>query len=175
MERKRGGKEIYQGVWLGEFVERKLVGLGCFLHKLTIMFSSQIVEKTEEENQKKEMDKKMCNVFSSLSTFFISFFFIIPSISVLCFLFLVFLFKRKDEKNERKCFLECLIWWILKRENWWDLGVFSLDPLKWTSLIWRKNWRGEKPQEEKSIFTRWLPSTQPHLFCPFQMLFFLLF
>ena len=162
MERKIGGKEIYQAIWLGEFVERKLIGFGYFLHEPTIMFSSQIVEKTKEENQEKEMDQKMCNMCFLVEYFFYFFFW---------FSYL----KGKMKKIERKCFLECLIWWILKRENWWDLGVFSLDPLKWTSLIWRKNWREKKPQEEKSIFTRWLPSTQPHLFCPFQMLFFLLF
>lgn len=72
MERKRREKEIYRGVWLGKFVERKLVGLGFFLHEPTITFSSHIVEKTKEENQEKEMDQKnVQHVFSLLSTFFI--------------------------------------------------------------------------------------------------------
>ena len=33
-EKEREGKEIYWGVWLGEFVEGELVGPKCFLTKL---------------------------------------------------------------------------------------------------------------------------------------------
>ena len=98
MERKIGGKEIYQAIWLGEFVERKLIGFGYFLHEPTIMFSSQIVEKTKEENQEKEMDQKMCNMCFLVEYFFYYFFYYTIYFCFL-FLFLVFLFKRKDEKK----------------------------------------------------------------------------
>ena len=65
MERKIGGKEIYQAIWLGEFVERKLIGFGYFLHEPTIMFSSQIVEKTKRgKPRERNGPKNVQHVFS---------------------------------------------------------------------------------------------------------------
>lgn len=118
MERKIGGKEIYQAIWLGEFVERKLIGFGYFLHEPTIMFSSQIVEKTKEENQEKEMDQKMCNMCFLVEYFFYYFFYYTIYFCFL-FLFLVFLFKRKDEKKWEKMFF----------------GVFDLMDFKKRKLV----------------------------------------
>ena len=47
--REKGEREIYWGIWLGGFVEKKLAGFKCFLSGPTKMFSSQIWEKIEEK------------------------------------------------------------------------------------------------------------------------------
>jgi len=50
LREKSGNKKVLMGVWLGEKVEKNMVGFRCFLPRPTKKFSPQNGEKTKGRN-----------------------------------------------------------------------------------------------------------------------------